>query len=179
MAALPTTRTPASSPIDHAADHNALAGRYNLQHQIKKRNSGGNITLNSATFAAVDTSLDIVLPASAGDSIEVGLGGIFDVQTVSAVLDVASLVSAAAVSWWATDGTSSAYSLWYRPASLPASTSLAFSGSLIRTLVSGDISGGNVTLRIFGRRDTSNCNILIAAGIPLHFWAKNLGPPSP
>lgn len=143
-----------------------------VRHKFAKRTSG-TITLTAATFAALDTGTDLVLAASVGDSIEVALGGLFGNEAVSIVLDVATMVAGSAVNWFATDGTSSGYGIWYKNT---VANNEAISGSIIRTLVSGDISGGNVTLRAFGRRDTSNATVLSSTAIPLHFWAKNLGP---
>ena len=200
MANLPTNRSTSNTPAEHVADHNTLHADHNLleggsngqvltkvagaaawaapsgssvvRHKFSKRTSG-TITLSSTSFAALDTGTDIVLAASSGDSIEIGLGGVFGAEAVSIVLDAATVVAGSAVNWFATDGTSSAYGCWYKA---DVAKSESFSGSVIRTLVSGDISGGNVTLRAYGRRDTSNATVLSSTAIPLHFWAKNLGP---
>jgi len=141
------------------------------------RRVGGNLTLTSATYADVDTTLDLTLAAQIGDVIEYAVLGLFGAENNSANLDGYSVVSGAVVNPWAASGTGTAYTGWYKPVTASA---WPFGGSVMKALVAGDLSAGTVTLRLRGRRDGStNVSVFGTTDIPLNVWAKNLGPQDP
>lgn len=166
-------------------DANAAAARATLGiYQAHKhvRRTAGDLTLNSASWAdlpTVGTDLDLVLAAAAGDVIEAGIAGLWGAEQVTTFLDIATIVSAAAVNYFST-GTSTPATFGIGAFFGDAVTGLnpPLGGSAHYTLVSGDISGGNVTLRIRYDQSSAGNRTLYAstAGAPLHFWARNLGP---
>jgi hypothetical protein len=116
---------------------------------------GGNITiaanqtsveLAAATGGPGSGGFDLTLPAAAGDVIELGVlasasGGGFS-------LDFATMVGGSAVNWVG----QSAGGLWSVNNGLfvfQSSTIPMLAGSVLYTVVPGDLSGGNVTFRIF------------------------------
>lgn len=156
-------------------------GSYANRYAAAKRTSGA-ITLNSAVWANVDTGLDLVLNASAGDVIEyapsfVGPNG----YNVGIGFDVATIVSAAVVNVFSTGGaqnnTYNGITGWYWTNSSVINIYQSVSGSAFYTLQAGDISSGTVTLRLRYRGDSATNRVLYASvDLQLNVWARNLGP---
>jgi len=138
--------------------------------------SSGNITLNGTAWADVDTGLDLVLNAAVGDIIEVepsgrlaaGAGG------TDTYFDVATIVGGSPVNWFGTAGgaTDEGVEGWRCNSTVDSRVV----GAVARTLVSGDISSGTVTLRLRYRQDSAG-NRLFVAGTsnPFAWHAKNIG----
>lgn len=141
------------------------------------KRTSGNITANSTTWAALDTGLDIVLTAAAGDFIEVGASFLVVSGSPSFGLDVATIVSAAVVTSLSGAGGASDFgvSAW---SERQGSGFWGKGGSIIGpALVSGDISGGTVTLRLMYRTNVASNKVIGAnSNEPFHWYAKNLGP---
>ena len=149
---------------------------YSNQYARAKRTSG-SLSSSSTTWVNLDTGLDLVLPASAGDVIEVSLVGIWDVQAATGFLDVVSVVSGNPVNSFGADGSPSNTHLGIVGWGGAISVVTFAGGNFFRTLVAGDISGGNVTLRLRRRNDVAVSKTLLATtDIPLEWWARNLGP---
>ena len=151
------------------------SGQGLIDFATAKRTSG-NITANSTSWANVDTGLDLVLTAASGDYIECGFSAFMANQAVNLGIDVASIVSASPVNYISGGGGASDYGV---QAWLAGDTghATAVGGSILYLLVSGDISGGTVTLRLRYRTGTaSNRTINATTAQPLHWWAKNIGP---
>ena len=154
---------------------------YQNRYAAAKRTSGP-ITLNSATWANVDTGLDLTLNASAGDVVEyapsmIGPNG----ANVFVAFDVATIVSAAVVNVFSTGGAQNnsyyGISAWGWTNSSVISIYQNVSGSAFYTLQAGDISSGTVTLRLRYKGDTATNRTLYASvDFPLHVWARNHGP---
>jgi hypothetical protein len=161
-----------------ALDHTGLTGvggggsvgAYDIE-----RYTGGNITVNSTTAgAALSGPGNLVIAAAAGDLLLVGIST-FDVgsDANSMRMDVATIVSAAAVNFVSSaSGT---------PASLGVTGWLGFVseeyphiGSVPYVVQAGDISGGNVTLRLCAWVGAGSRTLNATAAGPLIFWAKNL-----
>lgn len=143
--------------------------------------TSGNLTINSTTWAdlpTIGTTWDAVLTAQTGDVIEVCVTGITGAEAVSSYFDVATIVSAAPVNYFATAGGASGQGI---PGAVgQALSNIYFLGIYMRTLVAGDISAGTVTLRLRYRTNTATDRTIFAtADVPLQFWAKNLGPQDP
>lgn len=140
--------------------------------------TAGNLTLNSLTWADVDNALDLTLAAVVGDWIEVSLSGFWNNEAVVARMDAVSVVAGSPVNSWADqaapDNTHFGVGGWFGPSGQQGN----IGGSIIKQVVSGDLSGGNVTLRLRYRTSTAANKTLFAAAItPLTFWARNLRQP--
>ena len=138
--------------------------------------SAGSLTLNSTTYAdlpTIGTTWDTVLAAQAGDVIETSLTGLWGSEVVEGYLDLASIVSAAVVSYWGGATTGGAY---YGA----AGSNMPIAGSYRRVLTAADISSGTVTLRPRYKTVTAANKTLFAnADHPLQFYVGNHGPADP
>lgn len=140
----------------------------------KATRTAGDLTLNSTTWANVDTGLDLVIPAVVGDWIEVSVSGVFSTEVVNARLDAVSMVAGSPVNSWADDAapdnTHNGVGAWAGFSGFAC----AVGGSIIRQVAAGDLSGGNVTLRLRYRTVTALNKTLFASAInPLSFMAHN------
>lgn len=142
-----------------------------------KRRTSGNISVSSATWANLDTGLDLAVPATVGDLIEIGVNGRWAGGTSRfAGLDVASLVSGSIVNYWGSaveTGTNEGVDGWIGDGS---AASNPIGGSVMRAVVAGDLAFGVVTVR-FRARVTSGLAQTLQASTsnPLDVWIKNLG----
>jgi hypothetical protein len=133
--------------------------------------TAGDVTLTTS-YADVDTALDLVLPARAGDVVEYGVSGSWDNGGDYGRVDVATVVSGAVVNTFS--GIASGWPAWLGQANVWSS----LAGSAVYAVVSGDLSGGAVTLRLRARRDGAGVGGKVLSGsatAPLIVWAKNLG----
>jgi hypothetical protein len=141
--------------------------------------SSGNFSLSNTSYAALDTSLDLTLEAQAGDVIQVGINAVWHSDAaVSGNLDAATLVSAAAVTWFSSKTAvqkPNGVGGWYGEASRLA----AIGAAPMLTLVAGDITAGLVTVRLFNKVGAAGTRSLFASDPIFEVWAKNLGPPDP
>ena len=166
-----------------AAAHNILVEDIIVARSIQNRfatarRTAGNLVLNSTSWANVDTGLDLTLNASVGDVIEVAFSAIWSSQAVEGPLDVVTVVSAAPVSSFGSGaavvaGTHYGVTAWFGAPGITSSVG----GSAFYTLLSGDVSGGTVVLRLRYRTITAaNKTIFAYAPIPMVVSAKNHGP---
>ena len=138
--------------------------------------TSSNITLNSTSWANVDTGLDLTLAAQAGDLIQYTPS--FYCSSVGATggFDVATIVSGSPVNYFGSAGVgNTAYGVmaWIVP-----SAATGVGGSAFYIVQSGDISGGNVVLRLRYRWASSSATLNAAAILPCKVSAVNLGTPS-
>lgn len=134
----------------------------------KVRRTAGNYTLNSASWANVDTGLDLTLAAAAGDVIEYAINGLWGNEAVAVALDVECTASGTK---WGGGGTGLVG--WRGPVSVENPVS----GSAFRTLVAADVSSGNVVLRLKYKTDSAaNKTLYGTTNEPLDLVARNLGP---
>jgi hypothetical protein len=158
---------------DNTADLRSYQNRF-----ATARRTAGNLTLNSTNWADVSTSLDLTLAASSGDVIEVICSGLWNADAVQGDLDAVTVVSGSPVTSFATAsavtaGTGDGVGAWLGSVSVQAQ----ISGSVFLTLASGDVSSGNVLIRMRYRTTTAANKILIATtSIPFIVAARNLGP---
>ena len=161
--------------VDDAGTETGPLGSGGGVTTTKVKYVGGTYTLSSTTWANVHASnLDLTLAAVAGDVIEVGLSALGGNQNAELYLDAATIVSAAAVNYVGTagGGTERGVQAWFLDNSINASAG----GSVLYTVQAGDVSGGNVTVRLYYRASAAASKELFAtSAIPLHFWMKNLG----
>lgn len=140
--------------------------------------TSGDLSLNSTTWADADTGLDLVIAAVTGDWVEVGLSAVIGAAVVTLALDAVSVVAGSPVNNWSKDGAEGA-------AELGVQGWLGFSGafsnatgSVIKQMAAGDLSGGNVTIRLRFRTTAAVAKAMNAnTNQPLIFWAHNLKQP--
>jgi hypothetical protein len=180
---MPLDETIDEGQAGHITDHETIHAQLNalgsgttgvLKDFALVDRSSGDLTLNNTSWT--DTGLaDLTLSAASGDYIEVGLSALVTGDT-NGFLDVASIVSAAPVNYWSggAGGASSQGILAWRHES---GINLPLGGSVMRVLAAGDVSGGNVVLRLRYRTNTAvNLTLQANTNIRLQFWAKNIGP---
>ena len=179
-----TPGTVAAGDVATAAAWNVLVANdvdfrsYSNRYARAKRTSG-QITLNSTTWANVDTGLDLTLNASTGDVIEYAISGVLSNMAVENYFDVVTIVSSSPVNSFGNDGTPGnpptnyGIQAWLAP----ASTIATISGSAFRTLVAGDISSSTVLLRLrYASGSATNRTLNAIASQPWEVWARNHGP---
>jgi hypothetical protein len=145
----------------------AAAGLSAIPVAIINRTSGNLTITNDSSWHDVPTIGDLTIAAAVGDVLEVTLGVVisqaafFEVQLVTSGNYVGPGVSS-------TQGIAS----WAQRISAAGNVN----GSLLYTVVSGDISGGNVALRLRYTTNSSGATTLFASTAvgPLFFAVKNL-----
>jgi hypothetical protein len=151
----------------------ALRGDY-----ATSRYTGGNLSLNSTSWASVGGPADLVLAASAGDLVECSISFSTNNDAVIVYYDVVTVVAATVTNSFATAGTLPTTSHegivgWTGQASV----STRHTGNFFYTLAAGDISSGTVTLRLRYRTNTASTKTMFAsANFPQVFFARNHGP---
>jgi hypothetical protein len=144
--------------------------------------TSGDLTLNSATWANVDTGLDLTLIAATGDVIEAEVNGLWGIGGVYGALDVATIVGGSVVNYLSS-GTSTPRTngevQWLDRDSTDGRYNGSSIGGAARYVVqAGDISGGTVTLRLrYTTFSASNKTLSGSTSSPLTFKATNLGQP--
>jgi hypothetical protein len=174
MASDSATAVPSQQSVKAYVDANS--GTTGLT-SARARRTTGNLTLNSTTWADVDTGLDLTLADVVdGDVVEVSVSCRWNDESPEGYLDVASIVAGAPVNYWATGG-NDAYAGnpgWHGA----ASAGTGASGVIQKAIVSGDLSAGTLTLRLRYRTSAASNKLLFAGtSYPLIFEAKNLGQP--
>lgn len=141
-----------------------------------------SLTNNSSVWGNVSTALDMTLPAEIGDVIEVGLNGVSSSSASDIGLDVVSVVAGSPVNSWLNQGPALSGPPLYSVASwhMFINTTCLLAGSVMKTIVSSDISGGSVLLRFRYQMWNGTATKTLAAGTNyvLQVFAKNLGPQS-
>ena len=150
--------------------------------------TAGNQTLNSsntwANLPGIGTAGDLVLNAATGDVIEAVPSSILNSPANPVFFDVVTIVSSSPVNAFGRGGAvttntngasdSQGVSGWHQPGTGKDGT---LQGSCYYTLVSGDISGGTVTLRMRYATSAASTRLLIATvNNPFQWFVRNLGP---
>lgn len=153
---------------------------YLLAKQIKKaRRTSGNITLNSANWANVDTGLDLTLSnVSTGDQLVAGLTAFSSNEAVTAYLDAVTLVSSTP-----TNSFGKAGAVETTPGVTGVQSWLLINGvytsvgaPALYTVVSGDIVSGGVTVRLrYATATASNKTLYASTNNPFEWFVMNLG----
>jgi hypothetical protein len=143
----------------------------------KATRTAGDVTFTSASYTAVDTALDLTLPAVVGDIIEVGISVRADFTSNNRFIfqDAATMVSGSPVNYLSGAGASGeGVQAWLVE---NVNTWRNCGGSVLYTVVSGDLSGGNVTVRWLARLNVGTVSRKLSADAnhPAHFFMKNLG----
>lgn len=143
------------------------AGGYDI-----RKYTGGDIALTATTLSAVPGLTDLVVAAVAGDLLMVGLAVRAVTTTAQSIaFDFASIVSAAPVNYvFAASGTPVNIPIpWY----IGPGEQSAANGGYLYVVQAGDLSGGNITLRLYARV-SGNRTLEADAAAPLVTWVKNL-----
>ena len=158
---------------DNTSDLRSYQNRF-----ATSRRTSGSVTMNSTNWANVDTALDLTLGAQVGDVIEVILSAFSGNEAVAFGLDAVTVVSGSPVTSFATN--SAVVPATHEGIQAWGGVFSAYNnhgGSAFLTLASGDISGGNVVIRLRYRTQLATNKTLFAlTTLPLVFAAKNLGP---
>ncbi len=137
--------------------------------------TAGNITNSGTTPTAVSGPTDLVVAAAAGDLLVVGISALVNNTTnVSIGFDFATIVSAAPVNYLSSaTGTPITIGVlqWFCFLSVAAKVG----GSYPYVVQAGDLSGGNVTLRLYARVSSGSRVLDATATSPLVTWTANLG----
>lgn len=167
--------------VNSSGTVSTVEGGGGLTDFAQAKRISGDIPFNSASLANVDTGLDLVMTAAAGNVIECDLAATVYVSgTVFMVFDFVTVVGGVPVNSITTESAAvttvaNSFPGWGYPAVSTSSASpTRFVGSKRYTLQAGDISSGTVTLRL---RAINNGAATIRANDPmLYVKATNLGP---
>jgi len=159
-----------SSGTDRTIESTATVGPYAIV-----RYTTGDITLGSGTSPVVLSGPgDCVVAASSGDLLMVGLCvRNTDTDADSLSMDVATIVSASPVNYVSSlTGTPLTTGVpgWY----FGVSRIEAVNGAVPYVVQSGDLSGGNITMRLYYRVSGVGKVLGASSTTPLIFWVKNL-----
>lgn len=164
--------------IEEVASEAAGAGTgQGLVDFATAKRTSGDQTLNNTSWTNLDTGTDLTLTAATGDWIEVGWGGCCNGGAVNLAFDAATIVGGSPVNY-VSGGAGGAANLgvgaWISGSNGGNGTTTG--GAVLYQLVSGDISGGTVTLRMRYRSGTATNKVLNAStALPWAWYAKNLG----
>lgn len=133
--------------------------------------TSGNITVNTAAF---QVGTDLTVPAAAGHILEVAIEVLCADTGADVQFDAATRVAGADVNFFST-GTGvtrfpGGIGNWY------VQTGRFTSPGLVRyTVQAGDVSGGNVTVRLYGQVPAGSRVLFANATYPLRIWLTNYG----
>ena len=188
----PSTVTAGTSPITAAA-HNIIVNdvidlrSYSNRYATYKY-TAGNQTLNSsntwANLPGIGTAGDLVLNAATGDVIEAVPSFILNSPANAIYFDAVTVVSSSPVNAFGRGGAvttnsngasdSQGISGWHAAST---GSDRTIQGSCYYTLVSGDISGGTVTLRMrYATSGVSTTLLIATVNNPFQWFVRNLGP---
>lgn len=162
-----------------ALDHTGLTGvggGGGIVSSANQRYTAGNITVPQPNMAALTGPSDLTLSASSGDILLIGLSARnSDSDADSYGLDMATIVSASPVNYLSSHtGTpiTTGVAAWFGGTGANGRSG----GAVYYVVQSGDISGGNVTLRHYGRASGAGKSINAdgSAGV-FESFAINLG----
>jgi hypothetical protein len=144
--------------------------------ETRATRTSGNLSPNSnGAWADLDTGLDLTIAAATSDKLLIGFNTRSGSENVTLYLDVATIVSASPVNYVASGGTvGRGIGGWIHPPNINAHNG----GPVPYTVQSGDISGGNVVLRLRYSTSSATAKTLVATtSEPMVFWAINLKQP--
>jgi hypothetical protein len=154
------------------------AGATVLKVVEASRTAGNVVVANTAgVWTAVDTATDLtVTGVAAGDVLQITGDFLTDTAAALTGLDIATIVAGNPVNWVSSRSGSHAVTTegtngWYTQGA--AGNYLKAGVPLIYPVVAGDISGGNVTLRLYYLASGA-ATLYATTAHPLHWWATNL-----
>lgn len=140
---------------------------------------GSAYAVSNGSWAAIDaTNLSLTVAAVAGDILGIGVNGEWGGENHYGELTAATIVSSSPVNYidtgTGTPGTSGVMGWTDIGDSVAPGAGQNITGEWLYTIQAGDISGGNVTVRLYGYAYGTK-NIMCMAGYPLQFYVKNYG----
>lgn len=152
------------------------AGPVVTLNRARAKRTAGNVRLNSATFIDIDTDVDLVVAAVAGDVLDVTMAIRGEGGSSYCVLDFHTIVSGSPVNSVGADAaagtTNVGFPAWSTGDVRSASEGYhQFVGTKQYTVQADDISGGNVTLRLRGFNNGSSAVTLSATADPYLYVA--------
>lgn len=148
---------------------------------VKARRTAGDLTLNSTSWANVDTGLDLTLDeCQEGDEIVYGVSGLLGATALEVKFDAVTVVSGTPTNSFAKRGAVDAspgahIAAWY----VNDTAKLQHVGGTTPpyTVVAGDLVSGAITFRLrYATYTATNRTLLASASHPLDVWVMNLGP---
>lgn len=138
--------------------------------------TAGDITLPTDASWTPVAGLALALPAVAGDDVEIAVHCLIDfIGSAADFFDIVILVGGAIVRYASTGTSSPTGGNEGDPAFYP-DTDVRFRGitsGMGLTLVSGDVSGGNVTFGLAHRGTGGTCKVFASANYPFRWRARN------
>lgn len=159
--------------IDHTGLPGVGGGSGGVVAVDRELYTGGDITLNNTTLSAVSGPGDLVVAATSGDVCLLDVRARPTTTTAQSIaFDFATIVSAAPVNYvFPASGTPINIPIpWY----IGAGETSACGGGVYYVVQAGDISGGNVTFRLYFRSSGSRV-IEADAAAPLLIQVINFG----
>lgn len=150
-------------------------------HKLARRESTDITVTQTARTTATDTALDLVLAAQVGDVIEIVPAFMVannNTDTNTFLCDVATIVSAAVVSWVSGSGSTTGIPAMNGYGATPTPR-VPITGAVPYTVVSGDLSGGLVTFRLYAFVTGGSYNLYARVVAPFVWMARNIGPVDP
>lgn len=145
---------------------------------VRNDRTAGDLTLNSTTWADVDNGLDATVAAETGDWLLVGLSAFWGNQASVGFLDAVSLVAGAPVNSITLKGAPNNSAFGVLAWGGAVSQQGYAGGAIPYQVQAGDLSTGNVTLRLRYRTFSAvNKTLGAQALIPLTFWVVNMRQP--
>jgi hypothetical protein len=140
---------------------------------VRFTDTGGNYTLNSTSWTNVGTT-DLVVNAVEGDVLLCGILALCGAEAVTIGFDYATMVSGSPVNYVSGQTpTSTSFGFAYIS---NLATNLMLTAELPYTVAAGDISGGQVTLRLYYHTYTAaNKTFYATTDYPLIGHVVNLG----
>lgn len=136
--------------------------------------TAGDITLSNTTWAAIAGPDDLVVEAAAGDVLAISMSCLWGNQTATAYVDMYTMVSGSPVNKVSGgDASTSDYGIAAWSAGQPSELVNA-GGTFFYIVQAGDVSGGQVTLRLYGIRFTNNRTLYANTGHKLSMHVVNL-----
>lgn len=141
------------------------------------RRASTDLTLNSTSWANLDTALDLAVPAVAGDTLVASISGFFGSDPVNAYLDAVTLVAGSPLNSFAR-----AAAVEASPGTLGVSGWIAAASAFSTvgppipyTVVAGDVVSGVVTVRFrYATGAASNRTLRATSSQPLAVFLQNL-----
>ena len=137
------------------------------------------LTLNSTSWANMPTIASLTIPAAVGDVLEALVETNVDTAASAVFLDAVTEVGGTPTNSFGTGGAAltSTTGDGVRGWVLPVNVSDRISGSAFYTVQSGDISGGNVTVRFRYKTSIATARSIYGDSTAGSFFSvKNLGP---
>lgn len=149
----------------------ATLRRKGLRYATATR-TAGNVPVTATGYVALDTALDLTLPAAPGDVIEITRNAQCDNAAI--VLDWNVHFVNAAGALIRALSTGSAIGAWtVRGGDFFGSSAIAMA-----TVQAGDVLDGNLRMRLMAKVGSAGTRVVFAStsSVPFEWYAKNLGP---